>query len=171
MLSIKGHILLVTGRSVLLRTGILAAAVLMAAGRVYAAGTTSVAVSATILSKSKCKFVTNSATLNFGAIDPSSAVNAAASATVQFVCNGSANPASYSISQNGGLYNSGGRNRMINTDGIHYLPYSISLSPASGTVPKSVNENLTVSGAVAVADFQSAQYGSYSDTVTLTITP
>lgn len=149
---------------------ILAAAVSLGAGRAYANGATSIAVSAAILSKSKCKFVTASATLGFGAIDPSSAVNATATTTVQFVCNGTANPATYSISQDGGLYNSGG-NRMINTDGIHYLPYAISLSPASGTVPKGANENLTVNGTVAAADFQTAQYGSYSDTVTLTITP
>jgi hypothetical protein len=52
-----------------------------------------------------------------------------------------------------------------------YLPYSLALNPASGTVPKNINQTLTVTGVVRSVDLQTVAAGSYADTVVLSILP
>ena len=46
------------------------------------------AVSAVVLSRGSCTFLTGPATLNFGAINPTSSLNANASTTIQIRCTG-----------------------------------------------------------------------------------
>ena len=52
-----------------------------------------------------------------------------------------------------------------------YLPYSLGLSPASGSIEKGVTGTLTLTGTITPADVAGAIAGSFSDTVTLTLQP
>ena len=52
-----------------------------------------------------------------------------------------------------------------------YLPYSLGLSPETGTIGKGVTGTLMLTGTVTPADVAGAIAGSFSDTVTLTLLP
>lgn len=139
----------------------------------YAADTGVVSVTAVVLSKSQCKFNSNTANLNFGNLDPANPVDKTITTSVTFRCGGSAPIASFSITDDDGLYEAGqdaNRMRHILTT-TEFLPYSLTLSPTSGTIPKNTDETLTLTGTVRGADYQDALAGSFSDTVTLTIAP
>ena len=136
-----------------------------------AANSTNMGVSATVLSKSNCKFPNGSIALAFGAIDPSGSANAVASSTTTFTCAGSAATATFLINQDGGLYNASGNRLQHATVAGTFLPYTLSLTPTTGTVPKNVTQTLTLGGMIAPADYQQAIAGNYADTVTLTISP
>lgn len=142
-------------------------------GICHAAGNTMVLVSATVLSKSNCKFNAATAALNFGNLDPATPVDKTVTTSITFVCNGSAANATFSITDNDGLYETGlNANRMRNTTvTTEYLPYGLTYNPQTSTVPKGVNQTLTISGTVLGVDYQDAYVGSYSDTVVLTIAP
>lgn len=139
-----------------------------------AANATSVSVLAVILSKSNCKFSsTTGSVLAFGTIDPSSTVNATATALPTFTCNGSAPTATFFISSDDGLHSvSSGNPRMQHAvTATEFLPYSVTLTPASASVPKGSTQTLTLTGAVTPSSFNSAIAGTYTDTLVLTITP
>lgn len=140
------------------------------------AGSANLSVSATIASKSICNFRTASATLDFGTLDPLTHVDATATASVIFRCFGSAPTIVYLVSEDSGSYDTGpGGNRMRHTTNpVAYLPYSLTLSPATGSFPRVVapqDHTLTITGLVRGVDYQNASNGSYSDTVVLTINP
>lgn len=149
----------------------LAALVFAAALPVQAAGGGTLVVSATVLSKNVCKFSVTAATLSF-TIDPSSTGAATASADFVFSCKGSSPVATWSISADDGAHPAGaGARRMQHaSDTNEHIAYSLNL-PAGGSVPKNVDYTFTVTGTIAPAAFQDAIAGSYSDTVTLTLTP
>jgi spore coat protein U-like protein len=138
-----------------------------------AAGANTLAVSATVVSKSQSRFNTVASTLNFGNLDPLTGVDVVVSTTIIFRCGGSANPATFFISDEDGLYETGpNATRMRHATIIsEYLPYSLALNPASGTVPKNINQTLTVTGVVRSVDLQTVAAGSYADTVVLSILP
>lgn len=138
-----------------------------------AAGSAPVSVSAILLSKSQCKFSTATAVLSFGNLDPANPVDVSATTTLNYVCRGSAPIATYVFSDDDGLYESGpDANQMQHaTLAGFFLPYSISLSPPSGTVPRNTAQTLTVTGTVLGADYQTAEAGAYADTLTITIAP
>jgi spore coat protein U-like protein len=138
-----------------------------------AADTASISVAAVVLSKSNCKFNSANATLNFGVLDPSNPVDKTISTTIGFICHGSANPATFYITDNGGLYRTGpSEPRMRHSTQLsEYLPYNLSYTPSSGSVPKNTNQNLTISGTVGGTDYQNAYAGNYSDTLILSINP
>lgn len=138
-----------------------------------AAGVNALTVAATVLSKSKCKFNTANATLNFGALDPANTVDVTQFTSVLFVCNGSAPIATFAFTSDDGLYETGpGANRMRHsTVTTEYLPYAISLSPATGTAPKGVTQTLTITGQVNALDYRPALAGNYSDTVVISLNP
>jgi spore coat protein U-like protein len=140
---------------------------------VLAADNAAVTIGATVLSKSNCKFnAPTSAVLAFGTINPLSNVNATASATLSIRCGGSANVAAYSLTHDSGLHETGASlNRMKHTTLNTFLPYSLTLSPSSGTIAKNVDQIITVSGTVTPANFQDANIGSYADTVVITLSP
>ena len=146
---------------------------LMVTSVAHASGSNTLGVTAAVLSKNKCKFNTANATLNFGALDPGSSTDATQSTSVQFVCNGSAPLATFALATNDGLYSTGpGAYRMRHASvTTEYLPYTLSLSPTTGTVPKGANQTLTIAGAVSALDFQPALAGNYSDTVVITLNP
>ena len=147
---------------------LLAAADLALAGEFAA-----VPVNAIVLSKSNCKFNTPTATnLAFGSIDPSSGANATAAATLVIICRGSAPIASYALSHDSGLYKTGvNLNRMKHATLNTYLPYALTMTPASGSVAKNVDQIITLSGMITPADFQNADIGGYADTVVITLSP
>lgn len=149
------------------------AVIIMMPGLALAAGSGNIAVSATVLSKNQCKFNTAAATLNFGNLDPSNPIDVTASATFVFKCVGSDDPATFAMIDDDGLYETGlDANRMRHaTIGAAYLPYTLSLNPTSGTAPRNVNQNLTVTGTVTGANYQTAFAGSYTDTVVISINP
>jgi len=141
---------------------------------VLAADTGTMAVSAVVLSKSNCKFSgTGVVTLNFGAIDPSSTSSAVATASRVFSCKGSAPNATFLITAGDGLHSGapGVRRMQHATTPTEYLQYSLALTPTSATVPKNVDQTLTITGTIAPSAFGAAMAGSYSDTVAITLTP
>jgi len=150
-------------------------AVIAACGPAAQADTSSgtLTVTATVLSKNQCKFSTKSLALDFQTIDPSAAAAKTATATATFVCNGNAATAAYVVSADDGKYRSApGARRMRGVAATtEFLPYSLSWSPGSGTVPKGAFVSVTFTGSVAPADFQQARSDSYSDTVILTVAP
>jgi len=134
--------------------------------------TGTLAVTATVLSRSQCKFDTTTSTLNFGALDPAVASDVAASASVDFVCRGSAPVAAFLFMDDNGQNMSGpGARRMRHTAASEFLPYDLAFSPASGTVPKNVHRTLTISGTVRWADFRGSMAGAYADSVVVSILP
>lgn len=131
-------------------------------------------VSAAVLSKNQCKFSANNATLAFGSIDPSTP--ASASTTLTVTCIGSDPTATFSVTQNSGSNSTGpGANRMYKPAAgpqpAWYLPYTLSLTPTSATIPKKGSQVITISGSIAVSDANNAHAGSYTDTVVLTVSP
>lgn len=151
---------------------LLVSALLLAGGAAHAENVNSIVqLQLTVLSQSNCKFTTLPPTqLSFGLVDPSSTTAATAQISAVFECKGSAPTAVYAITADNGLYYSGSR-RMRHTNATNYLPYSIALAPASGTVAKNTPVNLTITGTISVADFQNAIAGDYSDTVVVTVQP
>jgi spore coat protein U-like protein len=137
------------------------------------AGSGTLTVGATILSKSNCKLNSTSSSLNFGALDPGDTTDAVATTSVNFVCHGSAPMATYAFSTDNGLNESGpGSYRMRNTaTPTEFLPYALSLSPMSGTVPKNSTRTLTITGTVTSQNFRTAAAGNYADTVVITLVP
>lgn len=120
----------------------------------------SLTVSAAILSNNNCAFDTKSSTLDFGTL-------LTKSITIDFTCRGKDQDVSYLISSNDGLHGA----RLKHTTLNEYLPYTLSLSPTSGTTKKNTTLPLTITGEIFEADYLNAFAGSYSDTVVLTITP
>ncbi|NJD63580.1 MAG: hypothetical protein FIA93_12790 [Deltaproteobacteria bacterium] len=137
------------------------------------AGSTTLSVTATVLSKSVCKFDSKNSTLNFGALDPGNPGNVTANISIGFVCRGSSPVAAFVVAEDGGLYGSGpNANRMRHASVFtEYLPYSLTLNPSSGTAPKNAPQTLTISGAVRGSDYQNAAAGAYSDTVVISLLP
>lgn len=140
---------------------------------VACAGTGTLTVGATVLSKNNCKFRSGAATLNFGALNPANTTDVTQTASMQFRCQGSAPMASFAFSTDDGLYKTGpGANRMRHqTEISEYLPYSLSLSPASGTIPKGEEQTLTITGIVTSSHYRAAFAGNYRDTVIISINP
>lgn len=138
-----------------------------------AAGTHTLSVGATVLSKNVCRFTNNGPTaLSFGAIDPSSLSNANATASTTFRCTGSSPSATYVITSDDGLNETGSNQPRMRhaTDATQFLRYSVNL-PQSATVPKNVVQTLSLSATITPVDFQNARAGAYTDTVILTIAP
>jgi hypothetical protein len=137
------------------------------------AGSYSLAINATVLSASNCKFTTVAGSvLAFGAIDPSSLTAKTASITLQMKCSGSAATAAYGLSSDDGLHAAGaGLPRMIHAVNLtEFLPYTLN-TPISGTTPKNVVTTLTITGTISVANFQNAIAGNFADTQVLTLSP
>lgn len=151
----------------------IALAGLASATALAASPTHGVAVSATVLSKSVCRFNdAGPSALAFGTIDPSGTGPVTASVGIVFKCTGSVATATYAITGDDGLYASGAgsprmRHATVTTD---FLPYSLNV-PASGSVPKNVDTPFTLVGTIAQSDYANARVGSFADSVVLTIAP
>lgn len=140
---------------------------LMAFSGVAMADQTTVDVSASIVGT--CKF-TNTGTMAFPAIDPSSTSPATAQATVDFWCT---KGAAYNISSESANGVEGSYALVHETIPAETMPYTFDYAgqeSGTGSGPQTPI-TLTIDGEIAVASFQNAEVGNYSDIVTLTITP
>jgi spore coat protein U-like protein len=138
-----------------------------------AGGNAVVAVTATVLSKSHCQFRgSTTRALAYGSINSLSNTSAIVTASLTLRCTGSVNSAAYALNHDSGLYESGvNQNRMKHSTLDEYLPYTFTLSPSSGTIPRNVDRIITLTGTVTPANYQDATPGSYADTVVVTLTP
>jgi spore coat protein U-like protein len=147
-------------------------ACLAAVGTAAFGDTGTLAVTATVLSKSQCKFDTKTSTLNFGALDPAVAADVNATTSVGYVCRGSAPVAAFLFTDDNGQNPSGpGARRMRHAAAPEFLPYGLAVSPASGTIPKNAPGTLTISGTVRWTDFRGSTAGAYTDSVVVSILP
>lgn len=153
------------------QAAVLAAALCALAPYGASAVTFGMTVTATVLSKNQCKMAAASLSITHDAIDPSSTSPATKSAPFDFVCHGSDPVASFTVSAGPGLHSSGGSNRLFSSGTGEYLPYTISFSPASGSVPKNATQTVTVTSTIPVASFQDALAGTYTDSVVITVDP
>lgn len=134
--------------------------------------TGTLAVTATVLSKSQCKFDTKTSTLNFGALDPAVAADVNATTSVGYVCRGSAPVAAFVFTDDNGQNRSGpGARRMRHSAAPEFLPYALTYIPASGTILKNAPGTLTLSGTVRWTDFRGLMAGTYMDSVVISILP
>lgn len=145
-------------------------------GVAFSAGSASatMAVSATVLSTSNCKFnAPSSASLAFGTIDPSGLANVTATASLVVRCGGSAPNATFAITDDSGLYKTGpGAYRMRHAvTTTAFLGYSVGYSPQTATIPKNTDQTIMITGTITAAQYGNAIAGSFADTVTLTISP
>lgn len=149
------------------------AAALLTASGVASADTQSLAVSATV--PAICKFSTASRTLSFDiAANPFAAtVSGVLDAAIQYKC--SNGTAATSVTRNDGANSiAAGTPRMRRAATADYIPYTLTFSgdTQTGTGFGSGQEKtLTVTSSIAAADFANATAGTYTDSVTLTLSP
>lgn len=132
-----------------------------------------ITISAVLLSKSQCKFNTKNATIDFGLLDPGAAVDLSGSAIFDFTCNGNAAIATYVLSIDDGLHSlAPTAPRMQHaTDLTAYMPYSLSITPTSGSIPKKAVATMQVDATLPAASYATAPVGIFIDTVTITLLP
>ena len=160
-------------RMILAKTLLAVLILLSPTGEGWGASAGSLTVTATVLTKSNCRFTTTSGTLLFGNIDSGGAADVSATASLNFRCNGSAPIATFLISDDDGLYETAiNANRMAHTTlAGSFLPYQMSYTPTSASVPKGAIQTLAITGTVRSSDYRAAVAGAYSDTVILSILP
>lgn len=144
-----------------------AIALLMMAGVAAAAPPfdTTVNVNATVTGN--CSFA-GAGTVSF-ALDPASGSDATGTVSAPtFWCT---KGASYTITDDDGVYESGTTHRLKHATLTEYIPYSFSYTSAGSGGGKGVTIALDLASSISNADYINASAGSYSDTVTLTITP
>ncbi len=140
---------------------------LAAEGPALASSTNTLSVSATV--NSTCVFNSGTSTLNFGALDPTSAANATAAASPTFWCT---KGATYSVANDNGLHSSGSTIRMQNaTDLTQFIPYTLAYTNTGTGLGKNTPVTLNVTGTIQNADYVNAGAGNYADSVVLTVTP
>ncbi len=158
----------------------LAAVVFSVAGGAFAGGTSVVTVSASVIGV--CSIIDATSTLAFGALNPATggAVSAVWSGG-NFRC--TKNQA-FTVTSDDGLWESasgGALNRMRLTgaagagclNAYECIRYTLT-KVASGTglgLGGGNNISFAVTGSTGITDYQDANVGSYSDTVTLTVAP
>jgi len=117
-----------------------------------------------------CKFGSTTSTLGFGSLDPSVGTDVNASNTTQFWCTKGVTTDVVSAG-NGNNY-AGGQRGMKDTVSSDVIPYSLSLTKDLNlNAGPSAPRTLTLAGTVLGADYTGKTAGSYSDTVTISITP
>ncbi|MEW6324139.1 MAG: spore coat protein U domain-containing protein [Nitrospirota bacterium] len=163
----------------MLRTLIVCALILsiglaFSAGRAWPADSNVINVRATVLSSSNCRFSPPKlANIDFGIVDPLNPVNLTVSASLIVRCSGSSPLATFFISDDDGLYETGANaNRMRHAiDATQFMPYSLSLTPDTATIPRNTDQTITITATLNGASYQNAIAGVYADTVTVNIVP
>lgn len=138
----------------------------------HAAGTNVISITAIVLSKGNCRFNSSTAALNFGNLDPGDPVDKNATTTINFRCQANGNNLiTFSISSDDGRYGTGPDSPRMRhlTQTSEYLPYTLTLSPTSGNVPKITDTPLTIAGTLRGVDYRDALSGDYSDRVVISI--
>lgn len=146
---------------------VLAIGFILVAGTVLAAGTNTLTVTASVTGT--CKFSSATSTLAFGALDPSVGTNVNGSTTTQFWCT---KGTTETLSAGQGSNWDGTKRNMKHATATDLIPYTLTLTPdGSANAGPGSPRTLTVAGQVLGTDYTSKTAGSYTDTVTLTITP
>lgn len=147
-----------------LMAAIAVAAVAMA-GTAVAADTTTVGVTATVAGN--CKFLSGGSIAY--ALDPATGGNATGTVTQPtFWCT---KASTYTITDPGGQYDSGGSKRMKHAMLNEFIPYTFTFTATGTGAGKGTTLNMDLASTVAEADYINASAGNYSDSVTLTINP
>jgi len=137
------------------------AAAVLAAPAAMSAGTHTLNVSATV--NGTCSFDVPSSPMAFGVIDPAGTVAATASAAVDFHCS---NGQAYTVTLSGtGSYS---------LTGAGTIPYTASITggaSGTGTGMTGAASTVTVDATIAVTDYQNANAGAYTGTLTLNVAP
>jgi len=122
-----------------------------------------------------CRFGTGQASVNFSILDPASSSDSEVSVLMTLRCTGppKIDPVPFLITDDDGLYETGpDQNRLRNTIvSSEYIPYSFSVLPSSGLAPRNTSVDITIKAGIKASDIQNAYIGSYSDTITLTLSP
>jgi len=134
-----------------------------------------IALKGLCLGATSCRFGAGQASLNFGVLDPASSSDSEVSVLMTLRCTGPPNidPVPFSITDDDGLFETGpNQNRLRNTlISSEYIPYSFSVLPSSGLAPRNTSIDITIKAGIKASDIQNAYIGSYSDTITLTLSP
>ncbi len=144
---------------------------------VSGADLSNVAVSATILNGGFCIIITPSTTLSFGNLDPASPVNVNTSTTIDIWCFNFPffTPTVYLTNDDDGLHATGlNAPRMQHTAvPTEYLPYTMSITPQSASIPSWTLVTLDINATVLGTDYQGSSVipGDYQDSVTINIIP
>jgi hypothetical protein len=145
----------------------------MTASISYATGSSTVSVTATVVSSGSCSFTSHTANLSFGNLDPSNPVDVTTTTSILFRCfRWFIFPVTFFIGDDDGLYETGSNAKRMRHTTIttEYLPYGFTLNPQSGTVTGNwANHTSTITGTVRGVDYQNAATGSYSDSVVVSI--
>ena len=147
--------------SISLKT-IVVASLACAAGLATAAGSTTLAVTASV--NGVCKFSAITQPLAFGAIDPSLTTDVTASASVLYKCTNKTTSL--------GITAPAGQRTMLS--GTDTLLYTLAITgDKSQGLGFGTGKDLTatVNGTITAAQYQNAAVGSYTENVTLNITP
>jgi len=110
-----------------------------------------------------CTFRTAPGAITFTAFDPSVASTQTASTTARVNCSAGGSPTFAFTGSNGSA-----PLRMKHATLSVYIPYSAAAAYVSGSA---TNQTWSVTATVLGADYQNAQVGSYSDLLTMNITP
>lgn len=154
----------------------LATATLALLATAAGAATQDLSVSATV--DSVCTFSTAARTLPFGTLDPSAAADqtgVATSGAIQYKCTNGVTPATLSV--NNGLYVDSGNRRLKRTTPAtnDYMIYTLSVTNPVATAGQGFSagkeRTITITGGLAGAQYEDALYGTYTDTVTITVAP
>lgn len=150
----KSKILLVAGACALAMTGFAQAA------------DNTMTVTASV--KGACGFSSSTSLLDFGQLDPTSTADAVKNVSIGYWCTkGQVASTSVTASANGTALNP----RMKGTGGT-FIPFSLAIAGGNGTgLGKNNPLSMTVTGTILNADYVDAAVDSYTDTVTLTLTP
>lgn len=148
---------------------ITAAAITAMAGAAMASDTNTLTVTASVTGA--CKFVSNSSTLAFGALDPAVGADVDKSVDIEFWCT---KGVTETFDAADGSNWSGSKRQMKETAaaGTDLIPYDLTLTPDTNpNVGPGTYRTLTVEGKVLGSDYVDKNAGSYTDSVLLTITP
>ena len=144
------------------------------AGQAVYAQATSATVDVSAVVPKACRFYTASSSMTIehggGLIDPTSAVNATGSTTLNYRCMSGVSPR-FDIDSSG-TYASPKTVTVVLTDGTNNLSADITMTATGGAgtgLGPSENKVGTVSGLITPANFQGAVPSTYSKTVTIGI--
>jgi hypothetical protein len=144
------------------------------------AANNSLTVSAQVLNKTGCFFISPTTPMNFGNLDPSLNVTATATAAIVIRCNGNKATTTMQIARDAGQNVLANSMRMKHaTSATECLPYALNLAGVNwgaglfivGTIPSNSNYSFNLGGTVLPANYRNALLGGYTDNVVLTITP
>ena len=152
-----------------LAVGFIALGTVMLIGQTSMAANTSLPVTANVVGA--CQVSTPPTGLAFGALDPSAPVAVADADTLEYWCT---KGATYTISDDAGLWDGGGSNKMRHaTDVTEFIAYTMTLTDngtGTGVGPTSPTV-LDIAGNIAAGAYTNSLFGDYADTVVITIAP